>query len=140
MDYSCLDNIATKKLTNTYSRISLNYAQVTEHMYTLYNDRLITTAHIGKLVKRHNEKAIKINGFKTILKYWNAVPYLVRLIQAEGVWSAFMEDAYSSLAKCRIEEVNPVFYSHKKILINFISFLIGDSVHFEVLCWTGRNN
>ena len=120
MDYSCVDNISTKKLIDTYSRITLNYAQVAESLYSLHTDQEITTAHIAQLVKRHPEKGFKINGFKTILKYRKAVPYLIRLIQARGVWSKHMEDAYSHLAKCHSEEVNPIIYSHKRILINFI--------------------
>ena len=41
MDYSCLD-ITTKKLSDTYSRITLNYAQVAESMY---NDIISLSDH-----------------------------------------------------------------------------------------------
>jgi hypothetical protein len=44
-------------------------------------------------------------GFRNVLRFKEAVPSLVKLLAAGGVWSTGCERAYHSLAGCKVEKV-----------------------------------
>ena len=76
-------------------------------IYSSFISDELTSANIRHLVNRHNDlvSKTKINGLRNILKYKEAVPHLLRLLQAGGIWSLNCETAYAALAKCRVEKV-----------------------------------
>jgi hypothetical protein len=109
LDYSCLDNVERKVLPNSYHRVCLSYAEIANFIYATCKVPTQSTSKIFSVVKRaHQEgeaKTEKINAFRTLLKYPNVVPDLVRLLRAGGIWTLNCEAAYSALTKSRIEQV-----------------------------------
>ena len=77
-----------------------------------------STMHIMSVVRR-DTKRIKCNtSFLHLLKFSKAVPALVRLLNAGGVWTLSGDQAWSNLVKCKIEHVcfyNMIYTSHSDI-------------------------
>ena len=110
-DYSCLDNIERVTLINSYHRLTLNYAQIAESLYSSSHPNHVISSKILEVVKRNHDdtSSTKITNFRNLLKFREAVPPLVRLLRAGGVWTVDCETAYSALVKCRVEKVNEIF-------------------------------
>jgi hypothetical protein len=109
MDYACLDNVRTVYLVDSPHRIYLNYTQIADNLYSLYDDdSFSTTFYIGDVVKRHNDQrnTFKLTSFRHLLKWPKAVPQLLRVLKAGGVWTTDLEPGLAALFRCRIEEVN----------------------------------
>ena len=81
---------------------------MTGYIYGLNLDKADTTSLINKIIKRVRDDPSKpkITSFRNILKFPKAVPYLIRLLSAGGIWTLNCENAYKMLIKCRIEEVS----------------------------------
>ena len=113
LDYSCIDNLETKVLQNSYHRTCSNYAQIAAYVYATYPPSSSTpvSSKIYQVVKRNHEdhSTIKINSFRQLLKYRNIPDLLVRLFNSGGIWSFNIESTYTLLAKCKIEHVNLLF-------------------------------
>jgi len=72
------------------------------------------------VVKRNHDRlsTVKITSFRNILKFQDAMPSLVRLLNAGGVWTVNCETAYAALVKCRVEKVClQFFYYHPGIVL-----------------------
>lgn len=109
MDFSCIDNIIKHTLQNSVNRETFNYSQMVEHLYKCTDGS--SSTKIAKLLKRHNDKntiqTFKITSFRHVLKYREAVPYLVQLLSAGGgVWTGDCEPAYGALMRCRVGKVS----------------------------------
>jgi hypothetical protein len=108
MDFACIDNMKTLSMRDSSHRIYLNFAQIANNLYTLYEDNpSATTGYIGQVIKRHNDShnKVKLTTFRHILKWPKAVSHLTRLLKTGGVWATDIEPSLLSLFKCRIEEV-----------------------------------
>ena len=107
LDYSCLDNMEKTYLTNSYHRICLGYAQIADFIYSSSNSKEDSIAKIHHVVKRNHQESssLKINSFRHILKFKEAVPHLIRLLGAGGIWSIDCEQAYFALLRCYVEHV-----------------------------------
>src|SRR5271168_3657886 len=77
-DYSCLDNVSTPLLEDSYHRICSNYAHMAEFIYNSQVDSTTSTAQIMELVRRTPDD--QITSFRQLLKFKKAVPLLVRLL------------------------------------------------------------
>jgi hypothetical protein len=94
-------------LCNSYHRTCLNYAQIAAFVYECNLDNKTSSQKINKVIKRDHESksTLSIFSFRNVLKYKGAVPHLVRLLLAGGVWGLDIEMALKGLVKIRIEEV-----------------------------------
>jgi hypothetical protein len=113
MDYSCLGNIELRSQPNSVNREAFNCVQVVERLYSSMEPS--TSDKITLFLKRHKEDKSKtlnekkINGLKRLVKYKEAVPHLVRLLQGGGgVWSGDCEAVFSALVKCKVEKVRSI--------------------------------
>jgi hypothetical protein len=106
-DYACLDNMKQSLLENSYHRTCINYAQLARNIYKSSSDTLSSTSHIRDVLRRNPDEGshVKITSFRNLLKFKEAVPPLLELLSAGGIWSLDCERAFKSLGKCRIEEV-----------------------------------
>lgn len=118
LDYSCIDNIERKVLPNSYYRTCLNYAEIAAFVYETCKFPTQSTAKILHVVKRAHQDGSneKINAFRSLLKFQDVVPDLVRLLRAGGIWTLNCENAYAALVKCRIEPVCILFHQVRIIV------------------------
>ena len=127
-------------LQNSYHRTCLGYAEMASYVYETTDDISLSTGRIYNVVRRSKDKAsmAKYKHFCHLLKFKEAVPHLLRLLRAGGIWTVDCEKAYAALVKCRIEQV---YQFHLKLfLYSFLSFfsLTGYCVYFICLCGPGR--
>ena len=104
LDYSCVDNLEKCFMPNSYHRTCLNYTSITNHVYASSR----STTQIKDVVKRHHNitSTTKITLFHHLLKFKDAVPHLVQILVAGGIWTVDCEPAYGALVKCRSEKVS----------------------------------
>lgn len=100
------------------------------------------TDKIRQLVKHHHEQvsSMKITSFRHVLKFKEAVPHLVRLLHAGGVWTVNCESAYAALVKCRVERVYQIFHYIMNSQLTLFLYLTGYCLCYLCLCRPGRNN
>jgi hypothetical protein len=121
-DYSCLDNIKTRVRTDTTHRLYVNYTSLAASFYDLYRDNSLTTLKIGNLVKRHDSEVSGLDlrkGFKQIIKYRSAVPYILELLQLSGIFIGGLESSFKALAFCKVEQVRIHYIIQPKQTITF---------------------
>src|SRR6202522_4772786 len=63
--YSCLDNIKKVTLINSYHRLTLNYAQIAESLYSSSHPNHVISSKILEVVKRNHDdtSSTKITNF-----------------------------------------------------------------------------
>jgi hypothetical protein len=107
LDYSCTDNIEKKFLSNSYQRVCLTLAKITDSVYKSYpSDPEKSSDILQPLVKRYGEvSSLKITSFRHMLKFPRVVPELVKLFLNGGLFSIECEEAFQHLLKCRVEGV-----------------------------------
>ena len=116
-DYSCLDNVSTPLLEDSYHRLCSNYAHMAEFIYNSQVDSTTSTAQIMELVRRTpddatGQRTVQITSFRQLLKFKKAVPLLVRLLDAGGIWVTIQEceKAFAALLKCKVEDVCNIYF------------------------------
>ena len=102
-----MDNLKTVRLENGYQRTCFNFAQLAYIIYKNSSTPLISTKELRLLLKRNVEErsSVKIVSFCNMIRFKAAVPSLIKLLSAGGIWSVNCEQAFGALHKCRIEEV-----------------------------------
>jgi len=112
-----LDNVLTPLLEDTYHRLSSNYAYMAQFIYESQVDSTISTAQILKLIKRNpdddtgTKTEVQIPSLRHLLKFKRAVPLLIRLFNAGGIWvTTESEKAFAVLVKCKIEDVGKFYF------------------------------
>ena len=100
-----MDNLVKRVLPNSPNRDCFNYVQVVDKLYSTP----FSSNKIRLFLKHHNEaigSSIKINGLCHLLKYKEAVPHLLQLLQGGGgVWGGNCEAAYQALVRWKVEKV-----------------------------------
>jgi hypothetical protein len=98
-------------LENSYHRTCINYAQLAKNIYKSSPDTVSSTLQIRDLLRRNPDQGshVKIIGFRNLLKFKDAVPPLLDLLSAGGIWSLDCERAFKNLTKCRVEEVSKIY-------------------------------
>jgi hypothetical protein len=145
LDFSCIDNLETKVLKDSYHRTCLNYAWNSENIYQNFHESFNTNYKIRYIVRGGsngptNNSNIK-NGIRHIIKFQEVVPHLVRLLHSGGIWTIDCDEAYMALVRCRIEQVCYKFiYMNIAFFYFFSLYLTGYSTCCCCLCRPGREH
>jgi hypothetical protein len=82
-----------------------------------------STAHITSVVRRDPARLKSHTSFLHLLKFSKAVPALVRLLNAGGVWTLDGDQAWTNLVKCKVEHVCMIVpWPHIYSLLTSLSF------------------